>query len=64
MRFSSVARFAHWDGHQTHRQEAPQRSHSSDDTGELRTSTQASWTFKRRRDAQHVLHRAIEWNDA
>src|SRR6266568_672367 len=64
MRFSSVARVAHWDGDQTHGQQAPQRSHSPDDAGELRTSIEATWTFKRRNDAQYVFYRALEWHDA
>src|SRR5205823_5136287 len=64
MLFRGLVRFTYWDGHQTHSQQAPQRSASSDSTWELRASAEAPASFKRRNNVEYVLYRAFEWNHA
>jgi hypothetical protein len=42
MRFRGMVGIAHWNGHQTDREQAPQRSNSSNELWEPRTSDEAS----------------------
>lgn len=56
MRLRSVAKLTYRDDHQTHDQQASQRSGSSHDAREFGTSTEAASSFTRRNDAQYVLY--------